>query len=82
MIYTAEQLRRVNGFGTQFWGWGREDDNMRERLDRAGGHVLFLFGLFFFVRAAGTGFYFLCGQVGTGCSFLCCSFLCGQLGSC
>jgi hypothetical protein len=36
VIYTAEQLLRVNGFGTQFWGWGREDDNMRERLVRAG----------------------------------------------
>ena len=39
VIFTAEQFRRVNGFGTQYWGWGREDDNMRERLVRAGGWV-------------------------------------------
>ena len=37
MIFTAQQFRRVNGFGTQYWGWGREDDNMRERLGLAGG---------------------------------------------
>ncbi|KAL4420361.1 hypothetical protein ABPG77_006168 [Micractinium sp. CCAP 211/92] len=36
LIITAEQFRRVNGFGTQFWGWGREDDNLRERLVAAG----------------------------------------------
>lgn len=36
LIITAEQFRRVNGFGTQFWGWGREDDNLRERLVSAG----------------------------------------------
>lgn len=35
-IFTREQLLRVNGYGTGFWGWGREDDNMRERLQRAG----------------------------------------------
>lgn len=37
VLFTSEQMREVNGFGTQFWGWGREDDNMRERLVRAGG---------------------------------------------
>ncbi|EFN53635.1 hypothetical protein CHLNCDRAFT_136335 [Chlorella variabilis] len=36
LIMTAEQFWRVNGFGTQFWGWGREDDNLRERLVQAG----------------------------------------------
>ncbi len=34
--FTQEQLRRVNGYGNDFWGWGREDDNMRLRLQRAG----------------------------------------------
>lgn len=36
LIITAQQFWRLNGFGTQFWGWGREDDNLRERLVRAG----------------------------------------------
>lgn len=36
LIMTADQFRRVNGFGTHFWGWGREDDNLRERLVHAG----------------------------------------------
>lgn len=36
LIITAEQFRRINGFGAQFWGWGREDDNLRERLVAAG----------------------------------------------
>ena len=31
-IFTREQYKRVNGYGTNFWGWGREDDNMRYRL--------------------------------------------------
>lgn len=31
-IFTREQYERVNGYGTNFWGWGREDDNMRHRL--------------------------------------------------
>ncbi len=22
----------MNGYGINFWGWGREDDNMRQRL--------------------------------------------------
>ena len=25
-------MAAVNGFGVNFWGWGREDDNMRLRL--------------------------------------------------
>ena len=33
--FTKEQLQAVNGYGNRFWGWGREDDNMRERLKRA-----------------------------------------------
>lgn len=36
LIVTAEQFQRINGFGTNFWGWGREDDNLRERLVAAG----------------------------------------------
>ena len=35
-IFTREQFQAVQGYGTNFWGWGREDDNMRERLKRAG----------------------------------------------
>ena len=31
-IFTREQYDMVNGYGTNFWGWGREDDNMRYRL--------------------------------------------------
>ncbi len=31
-IFTREQFEKVNGFGMNFWGWGREDDNMRQRL--------------------------------------------------
>ncbi|KAK9802642.1 hypothetical protein WJX73_010123 [Symbiochloris irregularis] len=34
--FSTEQMTAVNGFGTNFWGWGREDDNMRERLVRLG----------------------------------------------
>ncbi|KDD73636.1 hypothetical protein H632_c1976p0, partial [Helicosporidium sp. ATCC 50920] len=33
---TPQQLAAVNGFGAHFWGWGREDDNLRMRLSRAG----------------------------------------------
>lgn len=31
-IFTREQFEKVNGYGVNFWGWGREDDNMRYRL--------------------------------------------------
>lgn len=31
-IFTREQFQKVNGYGINFWGWGREDDNMRQRL--------------------------------------------------
>ena len=34
-IFSRQQLERVNGYGVNFWGWGREDDNMRERLRAA-----------------------------------------------
>lgn len=34
--FSTEQIYAVNGFGTNFWGWGREDDNMRQRLMQAG----------------------------------------------
>ena len=30
--FTLRHLRAVNGYGNKYWGWGREDDNMRERL--------------------------------------------------
>lgn len=36
LIMTREQVQSVNGFAPHFWGWGREDDNMRERLLAAG----------------------------------------------
>ena len=26
MVMTQEQLQALNGYGTHFWGWGREDD--------------------------------------------------------
>ena len=26
MVFTLAQMRAVNGYGTHFWGWGREDD--------------------------------------------------------
>lgn len=32
VVFTREQMVAVNGFGMNFWGWGREDDNMRLRL--------------------------------------------------
>lgn len=35
-IFTREQFERVNGYGVNFWGWGREDDNMRFRLMQHG----------------------------------------------
>ena len=30
------QFWLVNGFGAHFWGWGREDDNLRGRLELQG----------------------------------------------
>lgn len=36
LIITREQYFAVNGYGTDFWGWGREDDNLRDRLTIAG----------------------------------------------
>ncbi|KAK3273664.1 hypothetical protein CYMTET_18106, partial [Cymbomonas tetramitiformis] len=35
-IFTLEQFQRVNGYGNHFWGWGKEDDNLRERLQKKG----------------------------------------------
>lgn len=34
-IFTPEQMLAVNGYGTNYWGWGKEDDNMRLRLLKA-----------------------------------------------
>ena len=39
LAITPQQFRRVNGFGTQYWGWGREDDNLAKRLQRVPGAV-------------------------------------------
>ena len=33
---SAEQFSRVNGFPNNFWGWGGEDDELRDRLAAAG----------------------------------------------
>lgn len=33
---TADQFQAVNGYANHFWGWGREDDNLKERLLHAG----------------------------------------------
>eukprot|EP00871_Galdieria_phlegrea_P002140 jgi/Galph1/2927/GphlegSOOS_G1566.1 len=32
VIFTSEQFEHVNGFGTHFWGWGKEDDNLAKRF--------------------------------------------------
>ncbi|KAK9840809.1 hypothetical protein WJX81_006295 [Elliptochloris bilobata] len=32
--FSREQIMAVNGHGTEFWGWGKEDDNLRDRLAR------------------------------------------------
>lgn len=29
---TKDQMRRVNGFSNEFWGWGGEDDDMANRI--------------------------------------------------
>eukprot|EP00884_Botryococcus_braunii_P006855 jgi/Botrbrau1/16170/Bobra.0272s0005.2 len=34
--FTREQLEDCNGYSALFWGWGGEDDNMRERLKLVG----------------------------------------------
>ncbi|RMZ54833.1 hypothetical protein APUTEX25_000350, partial [Auxenochlorella protothecoides] len=33
---SQQQISRVDGFGTDFWGWGREDDNLKLRLQNHG----------------------------------------------
>jgi len=33
---SREQFTRVNGFPNNFWGWGGEDDELRQRLQSAG----------------------------------------------
>ena len=36
VLLTFAQFREMNGFGTDFWGWGKEDDNLGMRARRAG----------------------------------------------
>jgi len=31
-VFTSEQFLVVNGFGSNFWGWGKEDDNLVKRF--------------------------------------------------
>jgi hypothetical protein len=33
---SAAQMRRVNGFPNNYWGWGGEDDELRRRCEAAG----------------------------------------------
>ena len=34
--FTKAMFVKINGFSNQFWGWGREDDNLRHRVLNAG----------------------------------------------
>ncbi|XP_077469376.1 beta-1,4-galactosyltransferase 3-like [Stigmatopora argus] len=37
---TPEQLRKMNGFSNQYWGWGREDDDLWKRVGLSGMKVV------------------------------------------
>ncbi|GJQ09979.1 hypothetical protein GpartN1_g1770.t1 [Galdieria partita] len=32
IIFTPKQFKIINGFGSMFWGWGKEDDNIVRRF--------------------------------------------------
>ena len=34
LLVNKEDFRRVNGCSNQYWGWGAEDDDLRNRFDR------------------------------------------------
>ncbi|KAL5471494.1 hypothetical protein EMCRGX_G029617 [Ephydatia muelleri] len=36
LIMTRQQFEKVDGLSNQFWGWGREDDELHMRLKEAG----------------------------------------------
>jgi len=36
LLIRARDFQRVNGFPNDFWGWGGEDDELRDRIQRAG----------------------------------------------
>ena len=36
MLIRASDFKAVHGMSTQFWGWGREDDEFQRRLDSRG----------------------------------------------
>uniref|UniRef100_A0A915M8I5 Uncharacterized protein n=1 Tax=Meloidogyne javanica TaxID=6303 RepID=A0A915M8I5_MELJA len=35
LALTVEQLRKVNGYSNDFWGWGQEDDDLNKRVKLA-----------------------------------------------
>ncbi|XP_057705266.1 beta-1,4-galactosyltransferase 3-like [Corythoichthys intestinalis] len=37
---TPEQYRKINGFSNQYWGWGREDDDLWKRVGLSGMKVV------------------------------------------
>ncbi|XP_037128079.1 beta-1,4-galactosyltransferase 3-like [Syngnathus acus] len=37
---TPDQYRKMNGFSNQYWGWGREDDDLWQRVALAGMKVM------------------------------------------
>jgi len=36
ITFTNEQYRNINGYSNEYWGWGKEDDDLYERVIRAG----------------------------------------------
>jgi len=33
VAFSSDDFKRINGFPNNFWGWGGEDDEMRNRID-------------------------------------------------